>query len=368
MLRQARAAVPRSLFPRDMPQHPRDTPETSAPGPEIYRASLVIDGLVVAPPSGRVVHELLAAGITGCNWTVTSHSDETLAAINKIIQFYWLLEQFPDCTLLVERDDDLNRAKRERKLGIILGFQGGSPLGRNPHLVRVFHRLGVRIIQLTYNEGNALAAGCLEASNGGLTSLGVQAVQEMNRIGMVIDLSHVGARASLEAIELSQAPVIFSHSNPRALQENPRNISDDQIRACAAKGGVVGLATFSAFVGDTREGRHPGLDEYFRQMDYALTLAGPDHVAIGTDIFVDPTDGVWWRAVTGRLYPEVSQGMTYATHNIAGFMHQSELPAVAEAMLRRGYDEHTVRKVLGENWRRVYCHVWNAQEAGTHAV
>jgi len=351
-----------------MDQNRHHTPETAAAGPEIYRASLVIDGLVVAPPSGRVVRELLAAGITGCNWTVTSHSDETLTAINKIIQFYWLLEQFPDRALLVERDDDFDRAKRERKLGIVLGFQGGSPLGRNPHLVRVFHRLGVRIIQLTYNEGNALAAGCLEAANGGLTSLGVQAVQEMNRIGIAIDLSHVGARASLEAIELSQAPVIFSHSNPRALQENPRNISDDQIRACAAKGGVVGLATFSAFVGDTREGRHPGLDEYFKQMDYMLNLVGPDHVAIGTDIFLDPTDGVWWRAVTGRLYPEVSQGMTYETHNIAGFMHQSDLPAVADAMVRRGYDENTVRKILGENWRRVYSHAWNAQAAGAQAV
>src|SRR5436190_2097643 len=293
VLGQARASVPRELHSgATMNQNPRDPPRTAAAGPDIYRASLVIDGLVVAPPSGRVVRDLLAAGITGCNWTVASHSDETLTAINKIVQFYWLLEQFADCTLLVERADDLSRAKRERKLGIILGFQSGSPLGRNPHLVRVFHRLGVRIMQLTYNEGNALAAGCLEASNGGLTSLGVQAVQEMNRTGMVIDLSHVGARASLEAIELSQA----------------------------------------------------------------------------TDIFMDPTDGVWWRAVTGRLYPEVSQGMTYATHNIAGFMHQSELPAVAEAMLRRGYDEHTVGKVLGENWRRVYSQVWSAQEAGTPAV
>src|SRR5437870_9583497 len=198
-----------------MHQDPHPT-ETRSSEPDIYRASLIIDGLVVAPPSGRIVQELLAAGITGCNWTVTSHSDETLTAINKIVQFYWLLEQFPDCTLLVERDEDWTRAKRERKLGIVLGFQGGSPLGRNPHLVRVFHRLGVRIIQLTYNEGNALASGCLERSNGGLTSLGVQAVQEMNRVGMVIDLSHVGARSSLEAIELSQAPVIFSHSNPRA--------------------------------------------------------------------------------------------------------------------------------------------------------
>jgi membrane dipeptidase len=329
---------------------------------ELYRTSLVVDGLVVAPASGQVVKSLLDAGISACNWTVTSHADETVTAINKIIQFYWLLEQFPGMTLLIERATDFDRAKREGKLGIVLGFQGGTPLGHNPHLVRIFHRLGVRIIQLTYNDGNALGAGCLEPSNGGLTSLGMQIVQEMNRIGVLIDLSHVGRRASLEAIELSTAPCIFSHSNPATLQPNPRNVTDEQIRACAAKGGVVGLATFSAFVGDTINGRHPGLDEYFRQMEYVLELTGPDHVAIGTDIFLDPTHGVWWRAVTGRLYPSVSQGMTYETHNIAGFMHQSDFPAVAEAMLQRGLDESTVRKILGENWRRVYTGAWAASE------
>jgi membrane dipeptidase len=331
-----------------------------AGAPEVYCQTVVIDGLLAAPPSGRVVEQLLAAGISACNWTVSSHSDETLTAINKIIQFYWLLEQFPDRTLLVETGSDLERAKREGKLGIVLGFQGGNPLGRNVHLVRIFHRLGVRIIQLTYNEGNVLAAGALEPSDGRLTSLGIQAVQEMNRIGMLVDLSHVGRRASLEAIEVSTDPVIFSHSNPRALQENPRNISDDQIRACAAKGGVVGLATFSAFVGDTSNGRHPGIADYFRQMDYVLDLVGPDHVGIGTDIFLDPTDGVWWRAVTGRLYPAVSQGMTWDTHNIAGFMHQSDFPSVAASMLQRGYDETTVRKILGDNWRRVFRQVWDA--------
>jgi membrane dipeptidase len=346
-----------------MREERNSTRDGAAVASDVYRTTVVIDGLVVAPPSGSVVQELLLAGLSGCNWTVTSHSDETLTAINKIVQFYWLAEQFPDRTILVERDSDLDRAKREGKLGIILGFQGGSPLGRNVHLVRVFHRLGVRIIQLTYNESNALAAGALEPSNGGLTSLGVQAIQEMNRIGMLIDLSHVGARASLEAIEASEDPVIFSHSNPRVLQENPRNISDEQISACAAKGGVVGLATFSAFVGDTYNGRHPGLDDYLRQMDHLLNLVGPDHVGIGTDIFHDPTDGVWWRAVTGRLYPDVSQGMTYETHNIAGFMHQRDFPAVAETMLRHGYDEGTVRKILGDNWRRVFRHVWDAPAA-----
>ena len=334
----------------------------SVSGPDFYGTTQVIDGLVVAPPSGEVVKDLRAAGLTACNWTVASHHDETLTAINKIIQFYWLLEQCADTTLLVERAADLDRAQRERKLGIVLGFQGGTPLGRNVHLVRVFHKLGVRIIQLTYNDGNALAPGCLEPSDGGLTSTGIQAVQEMNRIGVLIDLSHVGRRASLDAIELSTAPVIFSHSNPRVLQENPRNIDDEQIRACAAKGGVIGLATFSAFVGDTRDGRHPGLDEYLRQMDHVINLTGPGHVAVGTDIFLDPTHGVWWRAVTGRLYPEVSQGMTYETHNIAGFMHQSAFPSVAEAMLRHGYDEITVKKILGGNWRRVYGEAWTAGE------
>jgi membrane dipeptidase len=340
-----------------MERHEHDNAALSS-APQVYRDAVVIDGLVAATPSHRVVSELLAAGVSACNWTVSSHSDETLTAINKLVPFYWLFEQCSDRTLLVETSADLDRAKREGKLGVILGFQGGAPLGRNIHLVRVFHRLGVRIIQLTYNEGNLLAPGVLEPSDGPLTSLGVQAVEEMNRIGVVIDLSHVGRRASLEAIDASAHPVIFSHSNPRQLHENPRNISDEQMRACAARGGVVGLATFSAFVGDTAHQRHPGLDAYFRQMDHALDLIGPAHVGIGTDIFLDPTDGLWWRAVTGRLYPAVSQGMTYDTHNIDGFLRHADFPSVAEAMLRRGYDEATVRQILGDNWRRVYGQVW----------
>lgn len=336
----------------------------STSGPKVYRDGIVIDGLVVAPPSGRFVQELVGAGITACNWTVSGHRDDTITAINKITQFYWLLEQYPQHTLLVDKIEDLDRAKKEGKLGIILGFQGAGPLGHNPHLIRIFRQLGVRIIQLTYNEGNVYAAGCTEPANSGLTSLGIQAVQEMNRLGVVIDLTHVGERSSLEAIELSTDPVIFSHSNPAALQPNPRNISDKQIRACAAKGGVIGLATFSAFVGDTAGSRHPTLDEYFRQMDYVLNLVGSEHVAIGTDIFEDPTDGVWWRAVTGRLYPDVSQGMTYETHNIAGFMYQTDFPTVAEKMLERDYGVETVRQIIGDNWVRVFRKVWDSNGKG----
>ena len=331
--------------------------------PQFYQDSIVIDGLVAAPPSGRFVRELIGAGITACNWTVSSHRDDTVTALNKITQFYWLLEQYPQDTLLVEKIEDIDLAKKEGKLGIILGLSRSWSLGHNPHLIRIFRQLGVRIIQLTYNEGNAYAAGCTEPANGGLTSLGIQAVQEMNRLGVVIDLTHVGERSSLEAIELSTDPVIFSHSNPAALQPNPRNLSDEQMRACAAKGGVIGLATFFRLCGryQLEVASQRSMTTSARWI-MSLDLVGPEHVAIGTDIFEDPTDGVWWRAVTGRLYPEVSQGMTYETHNIAGFMHQTDFPqSWSSGCLSAAMTEQVVRQIIGDNWVRVFRKVWGGR-------
>ncbi len=327
--------------------------------PPVYRENIVIDGLLSAPASIGSVRTFLKAGITAGNWTVSVKFDETVTALNKIIQHYWLLEQFPEETILVKKSTDIEHAKQAGKLGIILGFQGAGAIGRNIQLLRIFYELGIRIIALTYNEGNAYGSGCTEPANGGLTTLGIQAVQEMNRLGIVQDMTHLGERTSLDAIEVSTDPVVFTHSNPRALQENPRNITDEQIKLCAAKGGVIGLATFSAFVGETAGGRNPNLDDYLRQMDYVLDIVGPDHVAVGTDILIDPTDGVWWRAVTGRLYPDVSQGMTFETHNIDGFMHHEEYPSVAQAMIDRGYDDETVRKIIGGNFMRVFKQVWD---------
>jgi membrane dipeptidase len=325
---------------------------------EIYSSSIVIDGLACAEPSPKIVQMWLNSGITAANWTVASAREDAMTALNKITQYYWLLEQQPHLTLLVRTADDILRAKKEKRLGVIMGFQGVGPLGYSVNLLRIYRELGVRIVQFAYNDSSPFAAGCLEPGNSGLTSLGIQGVREMNRMGMVIDLSHVGYRSAMEAIELSADPVIFSHSCALALQKNPRNIPDDIIQACAAKGGVIGLATFSAFVGDTTNARQPGLDEYLRHFDHIINLVGEDHVAVGTDAFADATDGTWWRAVTGRVYPAVSQGMTYETHNIKGFSDQSEFANAAGAMLAHGFGEGTVRKILGENWLRVYRQVW----------
>jgi membrane dipeptidase len=171
----------------------------------------------------------------------------------------------------------------------------------------------VRIIALAYNENSQFGSGCLEPTNGRITRMGIQAVRELNRLGILQDLTHVGERTSLDAMEYSTDPVVFTHSNPRATFENPRNITDEQIKACAASGGVVGLSSFSAFVGDTREGRNPTLANYLDQMDYMLKLVGPDLLP-SAPISASITGGVWWRSNTRQFCEVCRDDVRYARY------------------------------------------------------
>jgi membrane dipeptidase len=259
---------------------------------------------------------------------------------------------------LVERVADIEQARRQGKFGVILGFQGAETLEARFHLLAVYHKLGVRVVGLTYNNRNVVGAGCLEPDDGRMTRFGLEVVREMNRLGILVDLTHVGNRTSLDAAAASSAPVVFSHSNAKAVRDNPRNLNDEQIRACAATTGVVGIATFADFVGDTSRGRRPTLEEYFRHIDYVAQLVGVDHVGIGTDIFSDPTSGTWWNSNTRMRYPEICGGMTYETHGLLGFEHHAEFPAVVEAMIKHGYSEADILKIAGGNWMRVFRTAW----------
>lgn len=319
----------------------------------------IIDGSLSGVSSMPFLETLLQGGFHAANWTVAGgFGDGTLSTLAKIAERYSLIEQHPERLLLVERVADIERAKRERKLGVVLGFQGIETLEGRFHLLAIYHKLGVRVVGLTYNNRNAVGAGCLEPDDGRMTRFGVEVVREMNRLGILVDLTHVGNRTSLDAAAASSAPVVFSHSNAKAVRDNPRNLSDEQIRACAATGGVVGIATFADFVGDTAGGRRPTLDEYFRHIDHVAQLVGVDHVGIGTDIFADPTHGTWWNSNTRMRYPEICGGMTYETHGLAGFEHHTEFPAVVEAMERRGYSQGDIVKVVGGNWLRVFRAAW----------
>ena len=218
-------------------------------------------------------------------------------------------------------------------------------------MVAFYYRLGVRQMLFAYNRNNAAGGGCHD-EDVPLTDFGRAVVDEMNRVGMVVDCSHSGYRTTMEAMERSSAPVIFSHSNPSALTPHGRNIRDDQIRACAATGGVIGLNGIGLFLGD-REAR---TESIFRRIDYVVQLVGPEHAGIGLD-YPFPVRGL---DIDGLLvtHPEVwppSAGYGTGEYRNA---EPEQLPELTELMLQAGYDEPTVRGILGENFLRVAGAVW----------
>ena len=198
--------------------------------------------------------------------------------IRTLADFRARIARRPDRWLLVETVDDVLRAKAEGRLGITFDLEGMNALNEDLAMVSFYYRLGVRQMLFAYNLNNAAGAGCHDADVG-LTPFGLAVIDEMNRVGMVVDGSHCGHRTTLEAMERSSQPVIFSHSNPAALTPHGRNIQDDQIRGCAATGGVIGLNGIGHFM-DDREARSGSI---FRRIDYVVDLVGPEHAGIGLD-------------------------------------------------------------------------------------
>ena len=205
------------------------------------------------------------------------------------------------------------------------------------------------MIQLTYNERNPLGDGCTERTDAGLSDLGVQVVAEMNRLGIVIDLSHVGYRTSMEAMEASRAPVIFSHSNAKAICNSARNLTDDQIRAAAAGGGVVGVNAFPAFV--SRDPA-PSVEHFLDHIDHMVGLIGENHVGLGCDFSRETEDDYEYFKYKEDVYPRPP--WVYPA-GIDGF---AKIPNVSRGLVARGYRDDTIRKILGGNFFRIFRQVW----------
>jgi len=328
----------------------------------LFEEGIAIDGLIGGNHGESLVRHLLECGMTAGNWTVASHSDDAVSAMRRMEGCRWIAGRLRNEALIVEKADDIERAKRERRYGIIMGFQGAEPIGHEFHLVAVFWRLGLRVLGLTYSQRNQLGDGCLEPENRGLTHLGIQVVRDCNALGIVVDLSHAGEKTSLDAINISTKPCIFSHSNPAATRPNPRNVTDGQMRAVAEKDGLVCLAAFSDFVGDTRGGNRPTIDQLVRQIDYAVDLVGVDHIGIGSDIWLGFGEAPWWDNNTKRRYPETTGGMTGETHSILGYEDYKGVARVAEGLLRRGYRSEDLKKILGGNLHKVLMTVLQTQK------
>src|SRR5690606_12762859 len=223
-------------------------------------------------------------------------------------------------------------------------------------LIQIAYLCGLRIMQPTYNEENALGYGCLE-NDQGLKAFGRICVREFNRLGMVPDLSHVGQRTALDVIEASETVSIISHGNPRALNDNPRCISDDVIRAIAGVGGVMGISTYSSFC-ETTFGVRPTLKDVLDHISYVAELVGVDHVGLGTDKFEGRTELSFLRAMV-RKYPEVLRDYMDATSRHAeGLTSSRDLPKITQGLIDRGFSDEEILKILGGNFMRVFKEVF----------
>jgi membrane dipeptidase len=245
---------------------------------------------------------------------------------------------------------DIMRAKVEGKLALIFNFQETRPFQKNIELVSMFYRLGVKHALLAYNSKNYVGDGCAERNDGGLSRFGIELVQEMNRVGMLVCGTHSGYRTSMEAMEISTAPCIFSHSNAYAVHPHYRNIRDDQIRACAKGGGVIGVNGLGEFL-DDQEARS---ESVFRHIDYIANLVGPEHVGLGLD-YVEDAPGFWrWVEEHPDMWPPNPGQIRTGTK----FAQPEQLYELVDLMLRRGYAQSDVRKILGLNFQRVCEQVW----------
>jgi membrane dipeptidase len=251
---------------------------------------------------------------------------------------------------LVENTKDVQAARQLSTLGVALHLEGTRCFERNLDMVEVCYRLGIRHTLLAFNQSNSTGGGCAEAADGGLTNFGRQLIRELEEVGMLVDLSHTGYRTTLDAIEYSSRPVIFSHSNAYELSPHFRNIRDDQVKACAAIGGVVGVSGASIYLGTA----FSTSNAVFAHIDHFVELVGPDHVGLGLDVVFDSKALNEWV----RKRPEEWPGSD--SDDWPGFSYTSpgQTSELAELMLSHGYAEGDVRKILGENFLRVCQAVW----------
>ena len=316
--------------------------------------NISIDGLVIAKFSRSVFKEMQKGKITAANCTCSVWENFNQTIENLII---WNdhFERNRDIIYSVKTYKDIDKAKSQGKVGIILGWQNTSAIENDLRKLKIFYDLGIRIAQLTYNTQNLVGSGCWETYDGGLSDFGKEVVIEMNKLGMVIDLSHVGPKTSKDTIQLSKSPVTYTHCCP-ALKKHPRNKTDNQLKEIANKGGMIGFASYTPFL---PKGSDSNIDDCISAMDYLINIVGEDQVGIGTDWVQD-------QDISFFQYLQKDKGIgRYVTTPYKtvppmpiGMSKLSQFQNFVPAMERAGWSASKIEKILGVNWYLFFKKIW----------
>lgn len=319
----------------------------------LHRELTVVDGLVVANFGRAIFEDMRRGGLTAANCTC-SIWEGFRATMDNVARWKRWFREHSDLITQVTTSADIARAKREGKTGIILGWQNLTGIEDQIGYLQLFKELGVGIMQIAYNTQNLVGTGCYESRDGGLSDFGHEVIAEMNRLGILCDLSHVGAKTSEDVIKASKKPVAYTHCLPGALKAHPRNKSDEQLRFIVERGGFVGVTMFPPFL---RRGTESTVDDYVEAIEYVIQLCGEDQVGFGTD-FTQGYDRKFFEWIThdkgyARKLTEFGEIV-----NPAGIREIKDYPNLTAAMQKRGWKESRIRKVMGENWVRLLKEVW----------
>jgi len=312
--------------------------------------SVVFDGLQISNWSAEVFQEIVDGGVHGINATCAVW-DETLEAIRNITDLRLIQQRHPDLMRIVTSTHEIRESAERNQVGVILGFQNTSPFGQDYSLVEVFRDLGVRIAQLTYNIQNYVGGACYDTTDSGLTRFGSIIVEEMNRVGMLIDLSHVGEKTSIDAIEQSDSPVAITHANPLWFADSPRNKSDRVIEALAANGGVIGACLYPNVI----RGQNTTREEFTAMVVKLVDQIGVEHVGLGSDCtrnwdsdYVSVLRDGRWQPSSGASWPEWPEWFT----------SPKDFPELANSLSDAGLSDADLAAVMGENWMRLFDQVF----------
>ncbi|MGH8177778.1 MAG: dipeptidase [Steroidobacter sp.] len=343
-----------------------------------YGEAIVIDGLggpgsLSAEPGAALtqahVRDTRDSGLTCVHVTIlpvgTTAPDAAFAqAVREIAQWEREIDAHPDTFTRVRTASDITAARKANRTGLVYGFQDGVAFETDLSRLDDLHRLGLRVVQPTYNRRNLLGDGCLEPANAGLSLMGVEAIERMNGLGILVDLSHCGRQTAADAMRVSKAPVAFTHTGCAALADHPRNRTDAELRAVADKGGVSGIYFMPYLSG----GRQPTAADVLRHLEHMIKVAGEDHVSIGADgaISAEVLDQTYKDAFARSIRERRAAGIGAPQETEEGYLFASDLntprrfETLAAMLADRGHSATRIEKILGRNLLRVFSETWKA--------